>query len=181
MLGIFNRWWMWDLRGTTSFALAALLLLGPDWGSSLVVAMAFGVYALIDGIGTLAFIRGARGVDRRAYVGRGALGIATGALILAHPSASLLSLYLVMATWGVGTGVLEILFGSRTWSTIPKSLGFMLIGTLSLGLGVTLFHFTLESAATLRAFLAVYAVANGIASTTMGEALHAVPGTTRTR
>jgi hypothetical protein len=49
------------------------------------------------------------------------------------------------------------------------------VGLVSLGFGMSLPWFPLESAATLRAFLVVFAVANGLAATIMGEALHLPP------
>jgi uncharacterized membrane protein HdeD (DUF308 family) len=163
------------VRGMASFAFAVLLLLGPGWDSSQLLAVAFGVYALVDGAGTFVFVRGARGFEKTAYVGRGALGLAAGAAALAHPSAPTVSLYVLVSAWGIGTGALEMMFGSRTWSTVPKALGFMLAGAVSFGLGVTAIHFVLDGTGMLRGFLAFYAVVNGIAATMLGESLHATP------
>jgi uncharacterized membrane protein HdeD (DUF308 family) len=170
-----RRWWMFIVRGMTSFAFAVLLLLGPGWDSSRLLAVLFGVYAFVDGAGTLVFLRGARGFETAAYIGRGALGLAMGAAALANPSVPIVSLYVLVSAWGIGTGALEMLFGSRTWSTVPKALGFMLAGTASFGLGVTAIHFALDGTQMLRGFLALYAVVNGIAATALGESLHAPP------
>jgi uncharacterized membrane protein HdeD (DUF308 family) len=170
---------MFLVRGMASFAFAVLLLLGPGWNSSQLLAVAFGVYALVDGAGTLVFLRGTRGFETTAYVGRGLLGLAAGAAALAHPSAATGSLYVLVSAWGIGTGALEMVFGSRTWSTVPKALGFMVAGTVSFGLGVTAIHFALDGTGMLRGFLAFYAVVNGIAATALGESLHATPQATR--
>ena len=170
-----RRWWMLIVRGIASFAFAVLLLLGPGWDSSRLLAVAFGVYALVDGAGTLVFLRGARGFETAAYVGRGALGLAAGAAALVHPSVAIPSLYILVCAWGIGTGALEMMFGSRTWSTVPKALGFMLAGAVSFGLGVTAIHFALDGTGMLRGMLAFYAVLNGVAATALGESLHAAP------
>ena len=170
-----RRWWMLDVRGMASFGLAAFLLLGPSWDSSQVLAIAFGIYAVVDAAGTLAFVRGARGFETAAYIGRGVLGLAAGILVLAHPTAAIGALYLVVSTWAIGAGALEIVFGSRTWTTVPRPVAFMVEGMLSFGLGATAIHFPLENTAMLRGFLAAYAVANGIAATLLGESLHALP------
>jgi uncharacterized membrane protein HdeD (DUF308 family) len=170
-----RRWWMLIVRGMASFAFAVLLLLGPGWDSSRLLAVAFGVYAFVDGAGTLVFLRGAGGFERAAYVGRGVLGLAVGAAALANPSVATGSLYVLVSAWGVGTGALEMVFGSRTWSTVPNALGFMLAGTASFGLGVTAIHFALDGTEMLRGFLAFYAVVNRIAATALGESLHATP------
>jgi uncharacterized membrane protein HdeD (DUF308 family) len=166
---------MFIVRGMASFAFAMLLLLGPGWDSSQLLAIAFGVYALVDGAGTLVFLRGARGFETTAYAGRGALGLAAGAAALTHPSVATGSLYVLVSAWGMSTGALEMVFGSRTWSTVPRALGFMLAGTASFGLGVTAIHFALDGTEMLRGFLAFYAIVNGIAATALGESLHAAP------
>lgn len=163
---------MFVVRGLTSLALAVLLLLGPAWSSSSAVALAFGIYAIVDGISTLGFVAGAQEVRRAPYIARAAIGIAAGAMALAVPSAPTLALYILAGAWGVVTGALEIAFGSRAWSVVPKALGFMLAGTVAFGFGLTLLVLPTESAQTLRAFFAVYAVANGIAATALGEGLH---------
>ena len=170
-----RRWWMFVVRGMASFAFAVLLLLGPGWDSSRILAMAFGVYALLDAAGTLTFVRGAHGFETKAYIGRGALGLLVGAAALAQPSATTTALWLLVSIWGIGTGVLEMLFGSRSWSTVPKAVGFMLAGAVSFGLGVTAIHFALDGVGMLRGFLAFYAVLNGVAATALGESIHAVP------
>lgn len=174
-----RRWWMFIVRGMASFGFAVLLLLGPGWGSSQVLAIAFGIYALVDAAGTLAFVRGARGFETAAYVGRALLGLAAGAAALAHPSAETGSLYILVSAWGIGTGAMEMVFGSRTWFTVPRALGFMLAGAVSFGLGVTAIHFALDGSGMLRGFLAFYAVVNGIAATALGESLHALPAPAR--
>ena len=155
-----------------SFGLAAALLIGPGWDSSVILALAFGAYAIVDAAGNLVFVRGARGFDTTAYLGRAGLGLVAGALTLAHPTLTTTALFLVVSVWGIGTGVLEILFGSRAWTTVPRPVGFMIEGMLSFGLGVSAIHFALESPAMLRGFLVAYAVANGIAATALGESLH---------
>lgn len=174
-----RRWWMLDARGMASFAFAVLLLLGPGWGSTRFLAIAFGVYALVDAAGTLIFVQGARGFDTKAYVGRGVLGVLVGASALMQPSTTTTLLWVLVSIWGIGIGALEMLFGSRAWSTVPKAVGFMLAGAVSFGLGATAIHFALDGGDMLRGFLAFYAVVNGIAATALGESLHALPGSTR--
>jgi uncharacterized membrane protein HdeD (DUF308 family) len=170
---------MLDVRGMASFAFAVFLLLGPGWGSSHFLAIAFGVYALVDAAGTLVFVRGARGFETKAYVGRGVLGLLVGASALAQPSATTTTLWVLVSVWGIGTGALEMVFGSRTWSTVPKALGFMLAGAVSFGLGATAIHFALDGSGMLCGFLAFYAVVNGTAATALGESVQALPRPTR--
>jgi uncharacterized membrane protein HdeD (DUF308 family) len=181
MSNIASHWWMFVARGLASLTLAVLLLLGPGWSSSEAVALAFGVYALIDGGACLGFVAGATGVRRTAYVVRGLLGIGAGVMALTDPSAPTLALYLLIGVWGTVGGALEIAFGSHAWGVVPKALGFMLAGAVSFGFGLTVLDFPLEGVVTLRAFLAAYALMNGVAATAFGEVLHHTPGATRLR
>jgi uncharacterized membrane protein HdeD (DUF308 family) len=174
-----RRWWMLDVRGMASFVFAVLLVLGPGWGSPRFLAIAFGVYALVDAAGTFVFVRGTRGFETKAYIWRGALGLLVGAAALAQSSATMTALWLLVSIWGVGTGALEMVFGSRTWSTVPRALGFMLAGAVSFGFGATAIHFALDGSDLLRGFLAFYAVLNGVAATALGESVHALPGAVR--
>jgi uncharacterized membrane protein HdeD (DUF308 family) len=172
MVNIASHWWMFVVRGLLSLAIAALLLLGPSWSSNEAVALAFGIYAIVDGVTSLGFVAGAQDVRRAPYVARAVIGIVAGALALAVPSAPTLALYVLAGSWGIVTGALEIAFGSRAWTAVPKALGLMLAGTVAFGFGLTLLVLPTESVQTLRVFFVVFAIANGIAATALGEKIH---------
>jgi uncharacterized membrane protein HdeD (DUF308 family) len=170
---IADHWWMFLVRGLTSFVLAGLLLLAPGWSSTATLVTAFAVWMLVDGAGSIAFVRHVHEVRGAAYVARGALGLAAGALALALTrTSSTSSLYLLVGVWAAGTGALEMVFGGRAWSVLPRALGFMVVGAQSLAFGLALLHIPLESVAVLRALLAAFAVVNGIAALVLGEGLH---------
>jgi uncharacterized membrane protein HdeD (DUF308 family) len=173
---IADHWWMFLARSLTSFVLAGFLLLVPGWSSTAMLVTAFGVWAVLDGAGSLAFVRRVHEVRTAPYVARGVLGLAVGALALALPKTSATSsLYLLVGAWAAGTGALEMVFGGRAWSVLPRALGFMFVGAQSLAFGLALVHIPLESVAVLRALLAAFAVVNGIAAMVLGEGLHAAP------
>lgn len=169
-----THWWTFAVRGMTSLALAVLLLLGPGWSSSAMLALAFGVYVVVDGASSLGFVLGARGVRKLTYIGRGVLGVAVGALTLARPEASSLAMYALFGVWGIAAGSLELAFGSRTWSLMRTALPLMVEGAVAFGFGLTLLVFPTESVVTLRAFLVVFAFMNGAAALAIGEDLHQV-------
>jgi uncharacterized membrane protein HdeD (DUF308 family) len=169
---IADHWWMIVARSLTSFAFAAWLLLAPGWSSLAMLAVAFGIWAFVDGAGSLAFVVGVRGVRIAAYLARGGFGIALGALTLALPGSSP-HLYVLVAAWAIGTGALEIAFGCRGWSVVPRALGFMVIGAQSLAFGLSVVNIPLESVAVLRGLLASFALVNGIAAHVIGWRLYA--------
>jgi uncharacterized membrane protein HdeD (DUF308 family) len=162
-------------RGLTSFAFAVWLLLGTGWSSVAVLALMFGSWALVDGIGSFAFALGAGRARIATYLARGGLGVAVGALALALPATSATGLYVLVGIWAIGTGALEMAFGERGWSVVPQALGFMFIGAQSLAFGLSVVHIPLENAAVLRGLLASFAVLNGIAAYVVGLRLCATP------
>jgi uncharacterized membrane protein HdeD (DUF308 family) len=155
-------------RSFTSYAFAVWLLLAADWSSLAMLAFMFGSWALVDGVGSLAFALGAGRVRSSTYLARGLLGAAIGALTLALPPTSTTHLYALVGVWAIGTGALEMAFGERRWSLVPQALGFLVIGAQSLAFGLSVLHVPLESAATLRGLLASFAVVNGIAAHVLG-------------
>jgi uncharacterized membrane protein HdeD (DUF308 family) len=170
---IADHGWMIVARSLASFAFAAVLLLAPGWSSLRMLAVAFGIWAFVDGAGSLAFVVRVRGVQVATYLARGGLGLALGALTLALSHASTPHLYMLVGAWAVGTGALEIAFGSRAWSDVPQALGFMVIGAQSLAFGLSVVDIPLESVAVLRGLLASFALANGIAAHVIGWRLSA--------
>jgi uncharacterized membrane protein HdeD (DUF308 family) len=169
-----DQWWMLLARGITSFAFVAFLLLLPG-GAGWVLPAAFGLWAVADGAGSLAFVYGSHGAPMGAYVGRGVLGITLGLIAFALLGASSVRLFVLVGLWAMSTGGLEMAFGVRGWSKVPRALGFMLVGLLTLGFGLSLVHIPLESADTLRWFLVAFGVVNGVAAIILGEELHPPP------
>lgn len=171
-----SQWWMLVVRGFASLALAVFLLtawLVVGWPFLPTVAAAFGVYAVLDGAVSLGFALRGRGRATGVSVARGQLGVLAGAAAIAYPAMGEHWLALVIAAWAVGTGGLEIAFGSKIWALVPSALGFMLAGTLSLGLGLTVLTFPYGGALMLLVFIAAYAAMNAIASTATGMRIHA--------
>jgi uncharacterized membrane protein HdeD (DUF308 family) len=150
MTRIADHWPIMWSRGLASFGLAGLLVLVRGWSSVTTLAIAFGIWALIDGLGSLAFVFHVRGVQLATYVGRGCLGIAMGAIALALARTSTAALYATMAAWAIGTGALEMAFVSRRWFVLPGALGFMLVGAVALSFGMSLLPFPLATAKAAR-------------------------------
>ena len=167
-----SHWWMFVVRGVTSLALATILLLCPGWSSTEAVLLALSLFAFVDGAASLGFVAGAQNVRKKTYVARGLLGIVAGAVALAQPFPSTVALYVFVGGWAVASGLLEMAFGSRAWSCLPKPIAFMAAGSVSFGFGLTLLCLPLEGVPLLRAFFALYGVMNGVAAIALGEGLH---------
>lgn len=103
-----NRW-MLAVRGGLAIAFGLLVLVWPNITLSVVVLL-FGVYAIVDGAWTVAAgIRAsARVFDAWPVVLEGVASITLGALALGWPW-RVGPFVSVLASWGLATGVLELL------------------------------------------------------------------------
>ena len=96
------------MRGLFAVLFGLFALVWP--GAALrVLAILYGVYAIVDGIGALmqAF-RGGDAAHRAAYGILGALGVVAGILVLVWPGITVLLLALLVGLWAIVTGVAEI-------------------------------------------------------------------------
>lgn len=108
-----KKWWMVALRGALALLLGVLMLGRPYWPLNLLVAL-FGIYALLDG--TWAIVSALR-VDRVRFAGwpvlfEGLASVAVGTLALTWPLIPR-EIVLAIATWGLLTGVMEVIAGFR--------------------------------------------------------------------
>jgi uncharacterized membrane protein HdeD (DUF308 family) len=162
-----RRWWALALRGAAALLFGVLTFLRP--GATLgVLALFFGVYALVDG--ALYVAAGLRGrsdaTDRNRHWGMlllaGVAGITLGALTLWFPQVTLLLLVQVVAAWAIITGVSEIVAAVRLRSAIRGEWLLGLSGALSALFGVALLVAPAVGAIVLALWLGAYAAAAGV-------------------
>lgn len=121
-----RNWWMVGARGALAILFGAVLLLNPSMPLNLLVAL-FGTYAALDGAWAVA---SALWVTRKSFVGwpvlfEGAASLVVGGLALGWPLVPR-ELVAAIATWGLLTGVLEIIAAVR----LPRErAGYWLLGT----------------------------------------------------
>ena len=133
-----NRW-MIAVRGGLAVTFGMAITLWPNVTLSAVVAL-FGLYAILDGAWSVA--AGVRASTRRLEAWpvmlQGAAGVTLGAVALTWPTLPRHLVY-VLAAWGVGTGILEILAalsmatrGARFWLLVTGGLSSLFLATLIL-------------------------------------------------
>jgi uncharacterized membrane protein HdeD (DUF308 family) len=157
-----KSWWMLALRGSLALFLGGLMLGRPHWPFNLLVAL-FGIYALLDGAWAIV---SALWVTRMRFAAwpvlfEGMASTAVGMFALTWPLIPR-ELVLAIATWGLLTGVMEIIAAFRV---PPLGAGRWLLATgggsslfLS-GLMLTLPHAVTSS---LVRIMGAYAVIFGI-------------------
>ncbi|HKT04542.1 MAG TPA: DUF308 domain-containing protein [Rugosimonospora sp.] len=151
--------WLLALRGVIAIAFGFLALLWPGI-TLLALAVLFGAYALVDGVGMLVnyFRRRATGRYRAAHVVAGAAAVIAGILALLWPGITALALALVVGLWAVVVGGLDIIAatsGRGEWWVA-------LVGALTVVAGVLILLRPAVSALAIAQIIGVYAIVVGI-------------------
>jgi len=123
------------IRGAIAIVLGlvALSMPGPTF---LVLAIAFGTFAMIDGVMALIAL-----FDRRSRLSRGLLaleaaaGIGTGLLTLFRPAMTVVALTFLIAAWALVTGVMKIASAIRLRKQIRHEWLLILSGVVSILFG----------------------------------------------
>src|ERR1022692_4435784 len=135
-----GRNWGWIvLRGATAVLFGFLALARPGITLAALVFM-WGAYAIVDGI--LAMVSAWQIRDQNH--GRplwslfvvGALGIAAGVVTYRSPGLTALVLLMVIASWAIGVGVLQVVAAIRLRKEIEGEWALGLSGLLSIGFGI---------------------------------------------
>ena len=134
-----HRWSALLLRGIVAIALGLLVWSKPGISLSLFV-VAFGVWALIDGVVTswLAF----EDRPQKAWgwmLLAGVIGIVIGLMALARPGATALALLFLVATWAVARGILEIAVAISLRKELAGEWRLLIAGILSIAFGAIIF------------------------------------------
>ncbi len=109
-----GAWWMFLMKGVIAILFGLLALLGPGLAMASLI-MAFGVYALVDGVSTTwAAIRG-RKLDGHWWLLalEGLLGIVLGWMGLSSPATVSLAFLLLFGIWAIAGGLLRIVLALR--------------------------------------------------------------------
>jgi len=160
---LFRHWWLFIVRGVLAIALGILALIWPG-ATKLFLVLLFGAFALVDGIFTVA-----AGITFHKYFERwwavlleGLSGIVLGFLTFLWPGITALALVFLIAAWAIVTGIFEIVAAIQFRRVIPGEWVMILIGLLSIVLGILLSVFPAMGALSLVWLIAIYAISAGI-------------------
>ena len=179
MMNLTRNWWLVVLRGLVAFlfGLAALLMPGLAWLSLIVL---FGTYAILDGAFAMmsGLISSKFSPRWWVFLVEGLISVAAGVIALVRPDLASVVLLLIIASWAIVTGVLEILAAIRLRKEITNEwmLGFG--GFVSVVLGVLLFLQPAAGGLVITLMIGAYALIFGIALVALGVRLrkwNAVP------
>jgi uncharacterized membrane protein HdeD (DUF308 family) len=154
------RWWGVALRGIAAVALGVLSLFLPGL-TFLSLVIVFGVYAIVDGGLALAVASRETQGPRWSTVARGMASMVAGVLALVWPGITALALLIVIGSWAVASGVLEIWTAIRLRRQLRGEWLLVLEGILSIAFGLALFIAPAAGALALGLWVGVYALVLG--------------------
>jgi uncharacterized membrane protein HdeD (DUF308 family) len=139
VIGFCEKWWMTAARGVLAFVFGLVVLFWPGLDAN-VLAIAFGVFALADGLVLAAVAAVAHDVLEQWWVVlvEGAVGVAVGVVALAWPGIGGLGLLSLLAAWAVVTGVLQIEAGVRLRRLASGESSLLIAGGFALLVGLVL-------------------------------------------
>ncbi len=166
-------WWLFLVDGLIAVIVGILVLIWPSQGW-LGLVIAFGVFALLDGIFTLV-----AGIDlNRFFTGAwavmlgGVLGIVVGVSTLIWVRQATLVWFYVIAAWAILSGILDIVAADRFRVHIPGEWSLILAGVLSILFGVLLIVYPGPGLIALVWVIGIFAIAYGIMELIFSSRLH---------
>jgi uncharacterized membrane protein HdeD (DUF308 family) len=155
-------WWLIALQGVAAIVFGVVALAWPEI-TLLALVFLFGAYALVDGV--LALVRGFRhagGGPDWWRVLHGVLGIAAGLIAFALPGITAYALLLLIATWAIVSGALELVAAYQLRDVIRREWLLALDAVVSILFGVALIAFPSAGALAVVWLIGAFAIASGV-------------------
>jgi uncharacterized membrane protein HdeD (DUF308 family) len=161
-------WWVIAIVGVLSVVAGIILVFKPSH-SLTTLAVIFGIFLLIDGIGELISSFG-RAVENRALAAiLGVLAIVFGILLIRHPSGAVTAIGLLIGIWMVASGIVRLV-RSLVIGTRPV-LG-VIVALLEVIVGIVIVSDPHIGYATLAVLIGIWLIVSGIGTIGIGVALH---------
>jgi uncharacterized membrane protein HdeD (DUF308 family) len=168
MLSLARNWWLVALRGLLLIILGLLALIWP--GATLAVMVLWvGAGLLVTGVLALAAAGAGRGLEGRGWMAvAGILGIVAGLITFFYPTITQFALLVVVASWAIVNGIVEIAAAVRFRRVIRGEWLLGLAGVLSIAFGVLLVARPVVGLLALTLLFAWFAILYGAALTALG-------------
>jgi uncharacterized membrane protein HdeD (DUF308 family) len=157
-----RNWWLLALRGLAAVLFGVLAFIWPGV-TLLTLVWLFGAFALVNGI--LSFVLAAKAPKGFPRFGSlilgGLLGILAGLLTFVMPGITALGLLILIASWAMVTGILEIVAAIKLRKEINNEWLLILAGLASVAFGVVLLMRPAAGALVLVWWVGAYALVFG--------------------
>src|SRR3954470_16286738 len=161
-----RNWWLVGLRGAPALIFRILTLAWPGV-TLLALIFLWGVYALVDGVSSIALGAAVRG-HRWANVLIGVVGILAGLVAIMLPGETAVVLLVIIAIWAIIAGVVQIGAGLALRRAMAHAWFLVLTGRLTLVLGIVLLLNPGAGALALVTTIAIFAIIWGISLILLG-------------
>ena len=162
---IASHWWVPLVRGIVAVIFGAIVFARP-LSSIFAFVVLFGAFAFVDGLlNIVTALRFAHPSSGRwwALLAEGIIGVAIGVVTFLIPGLTAVTLGLLVASWAIVTGVLEIVAAFRLRKDVPGEIFLIIAGVLSVVAGLWLIVFPVVALLALTWLIAAYAIVAGIA------------------
>lgn len=170
-----QSWWILIIRGVAAILFGVVAFIWPGL-TGLVLVVAFGAYAVVDGVFAVVMGISRLGHSSRgwAFLVEGLLGIGVGATALLLPNVLAVALIYLIAAWAVITGIFEIVSAVQLRKEITNEWALGVGGLLSILFGLLVMFQTATGGLALVWILGGYAIAFGILLIVVGIRLRGV-------
>ena len=158
-----RNWWLVALRGLIAVLLGLYAFVWPGVALAVLVVL-FGAFTLIHGFFTVWLAVGERRQSQRWWMLliEGLVSIAVGVITFVWPAVTVLVLLSLIAIWASLTGLLEIVTALWRWRTLKHEWPLLLVGAISLFLGLILLFRPAVGVLALLWLFGVYAIIYGM-------------------
>ncbi len=161
-----RNWWVLTVRGVFAILFGLVAWIWPQI-TVLALLLLFGAYALVDGaVLTGSAIRGGRGSARTWLIGVGIVGILIGIMTLIWPAETGYVLLIIIASWAMILGALQIVTAVRLRKELPDEWFLIITGAISVIFGLLLFLWPAKSAIAVIWIIGLFALIFGVAMVT---------------
>jgi uncharacterized membrane protein HdeD (DUF308 family) len=160
---IVQLWWVLLLRGSGATLFGVFAIVWPGVTLWLLIIV-FGAYALVDGMAGIALGITGR-VNGRSWwemILLGLLGVLAGVVAFLWPGLTAVILLLIIASWAIIRGILEIIAAIKLRKVIDGEWLLILSGLLSVAFGVLLFLRPGVGALAVMWLIGIYMIVFGI-------------------
>jgi uncharacterized membrane protein HdeD (DUF308 family) len=170
----------WPLLLTRGVFAVVFGLIALFWPAVTVLALAlvFGIYSLIDGIGGIVHaVRSGDGAHRWFSLAAGVLGVVAGVIALVWPAITVLVLAMLVGAWAVITGIAEIAGAIRLRHQIQGEVFLVIAGVVSVVAGILILLRPIAGAYGIAIVVGIYAIVYGVVLAVLAFRLRSLPTT----
>lgn len=162
-MNLTRNWWLVVLRGLLAILFGLVAIFWPGL-TFLILVLMFGIYAMVDGV--FAMLTGVVSSNYSprwwVFLLEGVVSFAAGLIAILRPGLAAFVLLVVIASWAILTGILEIAAAIRLRREITNEWMLAFAGFVSIVLGVLLFFQPVAGGLVITLMIGSYALIFGI-------------------